>query len=91
VAYYVFNLIVGTWASVVVVHALRLSSLPHVRGLEHVSGSVVVALSLLVGGIVFCVALVLVRQLSQMKNWARVIMLFIAWLTALSAGMSVLS
>ena len=45
VAYYVLNLVVGTWASVVVVHAFRLSSLPYTRDLEHVSGGPVIAFS----------------------------------------------
>ena len=91
VAYYVFNLLVGTWASVVVVDDFRISSFPYAPGLEHVSSGLVIAYSLLVGVVVFCVALVLFYQLLQRKDWARVIMLIIAWLTALSAGISLLS
>lgn len=90
-AYYMINLIGGTWASVVVVDAFRFSPLPNVHALEHVSGGLVIAFSLLVGLVIFGVALALFHQLLQRKDWARVIMLVIAWLTALSAGMSLLS
>jgi hypothetical protein len=91
VAYYMFNLVVGTWASVGVVEALRFSSLPSRHGLEYVSGPLVIVFSLLVGAVVFVLALVLFHQLLQRKDWARVTMLVIAWLTAISAGMSALS
>jgi len=91
VAYYAFNLIVATWASVIVVDALRFSAVPDVRVLEHVSGGLVTAYSLLVGVVIFGVALALFHQLLQRRDWARVTMLVIAWLTALSAGMSLLS
>ena len=91
VAYYIFNLIVGTWASVVVVDAFRFSSLPYVRSVEYLSGGLVIAFSLLVGLVILGVALALFHQLLRRKDWARVIMLFIAWLTALSAGIGLLS
>jgi len=91
VAYFAFSLTGGIWASVEVIYALRFSSFHHLRGLEHVSGGLVIALSLLGGVVIFGVALALFHQLLRRKNWARVIMLLIAWLTALSAGMSLLS
>jgi hypothetical protein len=91
VIYYAFNLFVGTWASVVVVDAIRMSSLPHALSLERIPAGLVIAFSLLVGGVVFGVALVLFQQLLLRKNWARVVMLIIAWLTAVSSGISVFS
>jgi hypothetical protein len=89
VIYYAFNLFVGTWASVVVVDAIRMSSLPYARSLERIPAGLVIAFSLLVGGAVFGVALVLFQQLLLRKNWARVVMLIIAWLSAVSSGINV--
>jgi len=91
VVYYLFNLVVGTYASLVVTDSLRSSALPFVHGMEYVPSGLVVIWSLFVGAVVFGVALLLFYQLLKRQNWARIIMLIIAWVTATSSFASLFS
>ena len=91
VVYYLFNLVIGIWASVIAVDALRSSSLPYMDVLDSVPDAAIVAWSLLVGGLFFALGLFLFQQLLQRKSWARAIMLLIAWLTGISALLGLLS
>jgi uncharacterized membrane protein len=90
-AYFVFQSIVGTWSAAIVVQSMSNSNLLPMRSLHDFSAGFVIISSLVVCLLIFGVALVLFHQLLQRKNWARVTMLAIAWLSALSAGASLLS
>jgi hypothetical protein len=90
VAYFVFQSIVGTWAAAVTMHSISDSNLLPSRELQDASAAFVIVSSLFACLFIFGVAFVLFHQLLQRKNWARVAMLVIAWLSALSAGVSLL-
>lgn len=47
-------------------------------------------LTLLVAGLIFALGLWLFQQLSQKKNWARIVLLVVAWLTVADALLSLL-
>ncbi len=87
--YFVFQSIVGTWAAAVTLQSTGDS--PPVRELQDVSAGLVVVSSLVACLLIFGVALALFHQLLQRRNWARITMLVIAWLSALSAAASLLS
>ncbi len=89
VVYFVFQSIVGTWAAAVTLQSIGDS--PPVRELQDVSAGLVVVSSLVACLLIFGVALALFHQLLQRRNWARITMLVIAWLSALSAAASLLS
>jgi len=91
IAYYLCNLVVGIWTSVVVVDLLRSSSIPFVGVLESVPEGAIVGWSLFVGTAVFALGLFLFVRLLRRELWARNAMLVIAWLTGISALMSLLS
>jgi len=91
IAYFLCNLVVGTWVSVVVVDTLRSSSIPFVGVLESVPEGAIVGWSLFVGTVVFALGLFLFVRLLRRELWARNAMLVIAWLTGISALMSLLS
>lgn len=91
IVYYLFNLVVGTWASVAVVDMLKSSSMPFVDALEYVPDGAIIGWSLFVGTAVFALGLFLFHRLLQRAPWARIVMLVIAWLTGVSALISLLS
>jgi hypothetical protein len=91
VAYSLFNLVFGTWASVMVVATLRRSDVPFQEVLESVPDGAIIAWSLFVGGAVLALGLLLFHHLVLRKPWARVIMLVIAWLTGISSLLSLIS
>lgn len=91
VVYFILQSIVGTWTAAVTVHSISDSNLLPIRGFQDVSAGLVIVSSLVACLLIFGVALALFHQLLQRKNWARVTMLVIAWLSALSAGASLLS
>lgn len=91
VAYFFLLSIVGTWTAAVTVNSISYSNLLPTGGLQDVSVGLVIVSSLVACLLIFGVALALFHQLLQRKNWARVTMLVIAWLSALSAGASLLS
>lgn len=91
IAYYLFNLVVGTWATVVVVDGMKSLSMPFVDVLESVPEGAIIGWSLFVGAVVFALGLFLFLRLLQREGWARVVMLVIAWLTGISALISLLS
>jgi len=91
IAYYLCNLVVGTWVSVAVVDMLRSTSIPFVSVLESVPEGAITGWSLFVGAVVFALGLFLFVRLLRRELWARNAMLIIAWLTGISALMSLLS
>ena len=91
VAYYLFNLVIGTWASIVVVNAFRASSMPFIDVLQDIPDGAVIVWSLCVGGAFFVLGMFLFHRVLQRENWARIVMLAIAWLTGVSALLSLLS
>ena len=91
VAYFVFSLVVGTWVSFIVVESLHQSPSPNAADMEQLAGGPVIACSLFIGCMMFGLALLLFHELLKSRNWARVIMLVIAWLTAVSSLLGILS
>ena len=91
VAYYAISFVLGSWASLLVVDAFRSSSLPFVDAIQDVSDGAVLAWSVGVGAAVFALGLFLFNQLINRKSWARAVILIIAWISGISALLSLIS
>jgi hypothetical protein len=91
VAYYVVQSIIGTVVAMWMLQSLSMSSMSMVQAFQGFSPTLTVVSS--IGGciVILMLALFFFSQLLQRKNWARVTMLIIAWLTAIGSCTSLLS
>lgn len=87
VIYYLLKSVVG---AVVVFSILRPLAIGH-YGLRGWSPGSLAAFSLLVAAVILAVAMLIFGQLLLRKNWARVLLLVIAWLTVVSAVFGLLA
>jgi len=87
VAYFVLKSLVGAWVAWSV---LRKGSWRHLGKWEFSPGTVL-AFSLMAAAVILIIALFIFGRLLQRRNWARVLLLVVGWLTVISAAFSLLA
>jgi hypothetical protein len=90
VLYFVLKSIAGAVVAAIVLKPSHFAGLGRFGGWNFSTGSLLF-FSLLVAAVILAVALLIFAQLLRRKNWARVLLLVIAWLTVISAVFSLLA
>ena len=90
VTYYVLKSVAGAVVTAIVLKPDFLDRLRR-AGRANLSSTSLLVYSLLVAAMILAVALLIFAQLLLRKNWARVLLLVIGWLTVLSAVFSLLA
>lgn len=90
VIYYVLKSVVGAAVAMIVLKPENLGRLGRV-GAQDFSGTSLLVFSLLVAAVILAVALIIFAQLLLRRNWARVLLLVLGWLTVIGAVFSLLA
>jgi MFS family permease len=90
VLYFVLKSVVGAVVAAIILKRIHVDRLGHLSKWGFSSSSLFF-FSLIVAAIILVIALFIFGQLLLRKNWARVLLLIIAWLTVFSAVFSLLA
>jgi glucan phosphoethanolaminetransferase (alkaline phosphatase superfamily) len=87
VIYYVLKSVVGAAVAMIVLKPENLGRV----GAQDFSGASLLVFSLLVAAVILAIALIIFAQLLLRRNWARVLLLVLGWLTVIGAVFSLLA
>jgi len=90
VVYFVLKSVAGAVVAAIILKPIQHSQLGRL-GWRNFSPASLLFLSLVVTAVILAIALFIFGQLLQRRNWARVLLLVIGWLTVLSAVYSLLA
>jgi hypothetical protein len=90
VVYFLLKSVVGAVVAAIVLKPAYFQHLAG-SGLGNFSNASLLAFSLMVTALILAVALIVFAQLLRLRNWARVLLLVIGWLTVISAVFSLLA
>ena len=90
IAYFVLKSVIGAVVAAIVLKPVHFSRLGRFGWRDFSAGSLVF-LSLMVAAVILVIALLIFGQLLLRRNWARVLLLVIGWLTVIGAVFSLLA